>query len=101
MANKIIVTTAGLRSKASDLRTKNSSLKTKIDNLQTEESSLNSMWDGDANTAFHTAFSNDIIQMTNFYSAIENYCTALEDIATQYDNTELTNQITASTRTYK
>jgi WXG100 family type VII secretion target len=101
MANNITVTTAELRSKASDLRTKNSSLKTQIGNLQTEESSLNSMWDGDANTAFHTAFTNDITQMNAFYNAIENYCIALENIATQYDNAEATNQNTAATRTYK
>ncbi len=101
MANSITVTTSQLRSKAGELRAKNGSLKTQITNLQTEEASLSSMWDGDANTAFHTAFSNDINQMNNFYTAIENYCRALENIAIQYDKAESTNQSTASTRTYK
>jgi WXG100 family type VII secretion target len=101
MANSITVTTAELRTKAGDLRTKNSSLKTQIGNLETEESSLNSMWDGDANTAFHSAFTSDIAQMNAFYNAIENYCTALENIAQKYDSAESKNQSTASTRTYR
>lgn len=101
MANNITVTTAQLNSKASELRGQNTNLKTQIENLQTEEASLNSMWDGDANDAFHTAFSNDIAQMTSFYTAVENYCKALEQIAVQYDNTEAANQSIASTRSYK
>ena len=101
MANSFTVTPTALRGKASDLRGKNNNLKAQIENLQTEEASLNSMWDGEANDAFHAAFSNDINQMTAFYNAVENYCTALEQIAQQYDTAEQKNQSIASRRTYK
>ena len=100
MANNITVTTATLKAKAEELRTTNSSLKTQIENLQTEEGTLNSMWDGDANDAFHAVFMNDLNQMTQFYNAIENYCTALEQIAAQYDSTEAANQSIINARTY-
>lgn len=101
MSNNIIVTTSELRNKAGELRTQNSSLKAQIDNLQTEESILKGMWEGDASEAFHTAFSNDISQMTEFYNAIQNYCIALENIASQYDNTESANLNIANARKYR
>lgn len=100
MANNITVNTATLRTKASELRQQNSQFKTQVDNLNTQEGSLNSMWDGDANDAFHTAFQKDITQMNNFYNAIEKYASSLEEIAKQYDSTEQANQSIASTRKY-
>lgn len=100
MANNITVNTATLRTKASELRQQNSQFKAQVDNLNTQESSLNSMWDGDANDAFHTAFQKDITQMNNFYNAIEKYASSLEEIAKQYDSTEQANQSIASTRKY-
>lgn len=100
MANVITVTTTELKSKAETLRTKNSSLKTQISNLQQQESSLNGMWDGEANEAFHTAFTNDVTQMNNFVDAIEKYAAALDAIAAQYDKTEATNQNLAANRLY-
>lgn len=100
MANTITVNTATLRSKASELRSQNRNFKTQIGNLQTQESALNAMWDGDANTAFHNAFVKDITQMNNFYNAIEKYATTLEEIAKQYDSTEQANQSIASKRNY-
>lgn len=101
MANNITVTTATLTNKAGELRGTNGSLKTQIENLRQEETALSAMWEGDANTAFHTAFTNDVTQMEAFYNAIENYCKALEQIAAQYDSTEAQNQNIASTRSYK
>lgn len=100
MANNITVNTTTMRSKASELKSANGQLKTQIGNLTTEEEALNSMWDGDANTAFHNAFQKDIAQMNNFYNAIEKYCSALEEIAGKYDSTEQSNQSIASTRKY-
>lgn len=100
MANTITVNTATLRSKASELRSQNKNLKTQIGNLTTQENSLNAMWDGDANTAFHNAFNKDITQMNNFYNAIEKYCSTLEEIAKQYDSTEKANQSIAAKRNY-
>lgn len=100
MANNIQVTTSELRNKADELRGSNRELNKQIGNLQTEEASLNSMWDGEANDAFHNAFTSDIEQMSNFYNAVESYCAALERIAQQYDVTEQANQGIASTRSY-
>lgn len=100
MANSITVNTATLRSKASELKQLNNRFKAQVSNLKSNEQSLNSMWDGDANNAFHAAFSKDAVQMNNFYNAIEKYITSLEQIASKYDNAEKTNQSIASTRKY-
>ena len=95
-----IVNSSTLKSKAQALKNLNNNLKTQITNLTTQESSLNGMWDGDANTAFHNAFQKDVTQMNNFYNAIEKYVTVLLEIANQYDNAEQSNQNIASTRKY-
>lgn len=95
-----IVNSATLKSKASELKNLNNNLKTQISNLTSHESSLNGMWDGDANTAFHNAFQKDVTQMNNFYNAIEKYVTVLQEIAAKYDSAEQANQNIATTRKY-
>lgn len=96
----IQVTAAELRAKAGELRNLNSQFKTQTGNLESQEQALGSMWEGEAKTAFHTAFTNDKTQMDNFYNLIEQYCQALENIATKYEMAESQNVQTASTRTY-
>lgn len=100
MASEIQVTTATLHSKAEELRGLNANLKTQIGELENTEASLNSMWDGEANSTFHAAFQNDIVQMNNFYNAIEKYAQVLQEIARQYENAEQANMSIASNRTY-
>ena len=100
MANKIIVNTAELNSKASELNQANSSFKSQVENLQQQEQALSSMWEGDANTAFHAAFTKDITQMNNFYNAIAQYVQKLIEIAKQYDAAEQKNQGIATERRY-
>lgn len=95
-----IVNSSTLKSKAQELKNLNNNLKTQITNLTTQESSLNGMWDGDANTAFHNEFNKDITQMNNFYNAIEKYVSVLLEIANQYDSAEQSNQNIASSREY-
>lgn len=95
-----IVNSATLKSKASELKNLNNNLKTQISNLTSHESSLNGMWDGDANTAFHNAFQKDVTQMNNFYNAIEKYVSVLQEIAAKYDSAEQSNQNIATTRKY-
>ena len=97
---EIRVTTAEVRNKANELRNLNSQLKGKVHNLVDTEGSLASMWEGDAKTAFHTAFNNDKAQWDNFAALIEQYCNALDNIAAEYDQKEATNANIASTRTY-
>ena len=58
------------------------------------------MWEGQANTAFHNAFIKDKGQMDNFHSAIEQYIAALLVIAQKYEQTEIKNTDTATTRVY-
>ena len=94
------VTSSQLRTTASGLRDQNAQFKSQVANLESQEGSLASMWEGDAKTAFHTAFTNDKAQMDNFYNLIEQYCVALENIAAKYDMAEAQNVSTASTRSY-
>ncbi|WP_455713943.1 WXG100 family type VII secretion target [Anaerosporobacter sp.] len=94
------VTAKELRSKAADLKQLNAKFKTEVSGLETTEGALKSMWEGQANTAFHTAFTNDKGQMDKFYTAIEKYCEALNTIAGQYEAAESTNTETAKTRKY-
>ncbi|MBO5373339.1 MAG: WXG100 family type VII secretion target [Lachnospiraceae bacterium] len=101
MANVITVTTGQIEAKAGELKKLNADFKKRIEELVTEEKALNAMWDGEANDAFHQSFNNDIIQMNNFYNAIEQYVAKLNEIATTYNNAEAKNLSTASTRKYK
>ncbi len=94
------VTASELRTKAGELRDMNAQFKTQVGNLETQEQSLAGMWEGEAQKAFRTAFNNDKVQMDNFYNLIEQYCAALENIATKYEQTEMQNVNTASTRNY-
>jgi WXG100 family type VII secretion target len=100
MANSITVNTATVKSKAGELKTLNASFKKLVDELKTTESSLNTMWEGDAKTEFHNAFNNDTVQMTNFYNAIEKYVQNLETIVAKYESAEQKNVTTASQRSY-
>ncbi|MDE6957730.1 MAG: WXG100 family type VII secretion target [Lachnospiraceae bacterium] len=101
MARTITVTTATLKSKAEELRQQNRRFKSKVEELNSTEKSLNSMWDGQANDAFHKAFQKDIMQMNKFYTAIEKYAASLKRIAQEYDKAEKANLSIANTRSYK
>ncbi len=96
----IRVSASELIAKANELKNLNSQFKGAISELETAEETLRTMWEGEANDAFHTAFTNDKIQMTNFYNAIEVYIYRLLEIAAKYQQAEATNTDIASTRTY-
>jgi WXG100 family type VII secretion target len=95
------VTSSQLRAKANELRNMNRQFKSQLGNLDTQERSLSGMWEGDAKNAFEKAFRSDRGQMDNFYNLIEQYCTALEQIANKYEIAEQRNINTATTRTYR
>lgn len=97
---EIKVTPSEVKNKAMELRKLNSDFKSKVAALVSSETSLTGMWEGDAKTAFHSAFNRDRIQMDNFFNAIEMYATALDNIATEYENKEAMNAQIASARTY-
>lgn len=100
MAKSITVNAATVKSKAGELKTFNSNFKKQIADLRTAEKALNSMWDGDANDAFHKAFESDATQMDNFYNAIEKYVSSLNEIVAAYNKAEKTNLSTATKRNY-
>ena len=95
------VTVQELTKQAEELRSLKSQFVTAVEQLMSTEGALNGMWEGDAREAFHAAFTSDSNQMNNFATAIENYCIALENLATRYAQAENQNMDTAVTRTYK
>ena len=96
----IRVTAAQLKTGAEELRNLNQQFKAAVSDLESTESSLNSMWEGDARNAFHQAFTNDKTQMDNFFNAIEVYAQRLEAAAAKYEQAEAQNTEIATTRTY-
>lgn len=96
----IRVSAQEMKAKAEELRNLNANFKSTTDDLQNVEGNLTSMWSGDANTAFHNAFTRDKIQMDNFYNAINSYVMSLLDIVSRYENAEAKNAQTASKRNY-
>lgn len=96
----ITVTASQLRSRAGDLRALNGRFKSCVGQLESQEGTLGSQWEGAAKTAFHNAFMTDRGKWDEFYQLIEKYCTALEEIAAQYEKAESINTDTATARTY-
>lgn len=97
---EILVTAATVKSKAAELQNLNEQFKTKVSDLENQEANLNSMWEGEANTAFHNAFLRDKSQMTNFYNLINQYIQTLFNIAAEYEKVEAINTNTGNARTY-
>lgn len=94
------VTAQQLKAKADELKGLNSRFRNEISTLEEKEASLATMWEGEAQKTFRTAFQRDKVQMTNFYNAIEQYVSALLVIAAKYEQAESVNVNTAATRNY-
>lgn len=97
----IRVSVPQLTTGASELEQLNQQFKAAVSELESQEAVLNGMWEGDANVAFHNAFNNDKIQMTNFYNAIEAYVARLNEIAARYQQAEAQNTEIGNTRSYQ
>ncbi|MBR0373656.1 MAG: WXG100 family type VII secretion target [Mogibacterium sp.] len=89
--SQITVNPQQLMNKATELRNQNSSLKSQIENLRSNEGALAAMWEGEAKQAFRNAFNQDISRMEAFYSTVEQYAVALENIAAEYMKAESKN----------
>ena len=76
----------------------NNQFKAAVEALSNQEQSLATMWEGEAQKAFRTAFNNDRQQFDNFYNGIVKYIQALRDAAQKYDEAEAKNLSTAQTR---
>lgn len=97
---QIQVTARQLRTQAENLQQLNESFRSQIQVLESTEASLAGMWDGESKDAFHSAFLRDKGQMEAFKAAIDQYVTALQNIAQKYEQAENTNRETAINRTY-
>lgn len=92
------VSSGELRQKAQQLEQMNAQFKTAVESLSNQEQNLATMWEGEAQKAFRTAFNNDRQQFMNFYNGIAKYIQALQDAAQQYEQAEAKNLSTAQTR---
>ena len=97
---EIKVTPSEVRRKAEELRDLNQHFKGKVGNLEAAERNLSSQWEGEANRAFHDAFNRDKGQWDSFYSHIQQYAQALEQIAAEYEKKESMNAQIAGRRSY-
>ena len=97
---KFQVTTAELKAAIADLQEKNGTFKNKVSELEQSQQALRAQWQGDANTAFNTAFENDKAQWTTFSTLIDQYIQALQTILQTYEQAEATNTSTESNRSY-
>ena len=95
------VTISQLQSKAEELEQLNHTFDSMVKNLQETEAALGNMWEGEAKNGFHTAFTNDMTQLRNFYNAIIAYINALRQAIAKYIEAENKNVETASTRKYQ
>lgn len=98
---QITVTSSQVQSKADMLQSYNNQLNSQIGFLQKMESSLMTMWEGEAKNKFHSEFNKDIAQMQNFYAEINQYVAKLKEIVKSYEEAERKNVQTATVRTYK
>ncbi len=94
------VTTSQLTTQATELSELNGRFKTAVEQLVSSEGNLKSMWEGEANEAFHMAFTNDKVKMDDFYNLVLTYVERLNTIATRYNQTEQANTQIASNRSY-
>lgn len=101
MAKTFTATTPEIRKAATDLNSSNAKFKRYVEELVAKENSLNSMWDGEANDAFHKAFQSDVKQLNKFYELIKKYVKDLQEIAKKYEDTEKKALGIASKRSYK
>lgn len=93
---QIMVTSSELRKKAEELRNLNSQFNSKVEELSNDELNMASKWEGEARDAFHNAFNMDKVKWSDFYAAINQYATALETIAAEYERKEAENVVIAS-----
>lgn len=98
---EILVTAATVRSRANELSSLNGQLRSRVSELVNQEGILNSMWEGEANNAFHKEFGNDAQQMQKFSEEIERYVQALLNIAAEYEKAEQMNTEIGTKRNYR
>lgn len=99
--SEIKVTAAELKSKKEELASLNKSYKSQLEQLKTTMTQLDAMWDGDAQDAFKATFNKDQANLMQYYTLINKYCKALDQIIAAYTKAERTNVNIAKTRSAK
>lgn len=94
------VTSSEVRNKAGVLGELNSQFRTKAQDLESKEQSLCGMWEGEAKSAFHGAFTKDKSQMDTFSQLIDRYVETLLEIAAKYEEAERRAAELAMNRSY-
>lgn len=95
-----MISSSALIARAQELEDLNNQFKTQVQSLEEKEQALKGMYEGDAATAFHNAFSRDKIQMDNFFNCIARYVQVMREIAAKLEQTEAENCSIANTRVY-
>lgn len=97
---EILVSIPTLRSGAEILMELNTHFKFLVNEMSGTETALKSMWEGDGNNAFHSAFMTDKGKMDLFAELIDKYIDALRKIADNYIDMEQAVTGIATERTY-
>lgn len=98
--SKYTVTASEMQTAINELNSANNEFKSRVNELETAQQELGAQWQGDANTAFNTAFQNDKSQWATFANLIDQYVQALSTILQTYQTAENTNTETAKIRSY-
>ena len=91
MANCIQLTSQQLKSKKEELESLNAKFSANLSGMDSTERSIASSWDGDAAEAFEATYRKDVQKVRNMYTAVKNYCKALDEIIALYEKTENAN----------
>lgn len=95
---EIRVTPQQLKDKAEVLRGLNAKFRSEVQKMVSYEANLASMWEGEAQKAFRTAFNTDKTKMDTFAANIDKYVQALLEDAQRYETAENAATNIATTR---
>ena len=95
---EIRVTPSELRAKADALEGLNRQYRQEVEKMVGYEADLASMWEGEAQRAFRSAFNMDREKMDRFAQNIDQYILALREDAQKYEEAEQKSASIASTR---
>ena len=98
--SKFTVSASEMQAAINELASANNEFKSRVSELEALQKELAGQWQGDANTAFNTAFQRDKSQWDTFAALINQYIQALGTIRTEYEKAEMANTNTAKTRNY-
>lgn len=101
MASTIKLTASALQAKKSKLEQDNAHFKSEIGNLESCEKQLMAEWKGDAADAFNATYTRDASCFDKFYSLVQKYTQALDQIVKAYEKAEQANVQVAKSRSGK